>query len=83
MKKIIFILICLLTIVTFSSCRSTPKVDNMDNNDDRFVIVFNEGLNRIYTDTETGVMYFYHMNGYGGGLSVMLDTDGKPLIWNK
>jgi len=31
-------------------------------------------------DTKTGVNYFYHISGYSGGLTPLLDRDGKPII---
>ena len=36
--------------------------------------------NEIWVDTQTGVNYFYHTAGYGGGLTVLLDREGKPVI---
>lgn len=35
---------------------------------------------QILVDTETGVNYFYHVTGYAGGLCVLLDKEGKPVI---
>lgn len=34
----------------------------------------------IYVDKETGVNYLFISNGYGGGLTPLLDADGKPVI---
>ncbi|MCL2860695.1 MAG: DUF6440 family protein [Oscillospiraceae bacterium] len=34
----------------------------------------------IFTDTETGIQYLLTKNGYGCGLTVLLDKDGKPMI---
>lgn len=34
----------------------------------------------IWVDRETGVQYAYRQNGYSGGLTPLLDRDGKPLI---
>ena len=34
----------------------------------------------IITDTETGVQYLYISNGYGSGLTVLVDETGKPLV---
>ena len=50
----------------------------------RFEVIFEEkevikGC-RILKDKETGVLYLFHYDGYAGGLTVMLDSDGKPLI---
>ena len=35
---------------------------------------------RIIVDTETGVNYLFVACGYGGGLTPLLDSDGKPII---
>ena len=37
----------------------------------------------IITDKETGVMYLFKRDYRSGGLSVMLDAEGKPLINEK
>lgn len=53
----------------------------MSNN--RFKEVYKEGkLNgyKILEDTETGVQYLYTWSGYAGGLTALLDKDGKPVI---
>ena len=34
----------------------------------------------IYVDRETGVNYLYLQVGYGGGLTPLLDADGKPVV---
>ena len=34
----------------------------------------------IWVDKETGVNYLYHFSGYAGGLTPLLDRDGKPVI---
>lgn len=49
----------------------------------RFVRIHTDGTlsaNEIWVDTVTGVNYFYHSAGYGAGLTVLLDRDGKPVI---
>ena len=38
------------------------------------------GSTEIWVDRETGVNYLYHASGYSGGLTVLLDKDGKPII---
>lgn len=54
--------------------------------DDRFEVVYKEirsaGLERriIYVDKGTGVNYLYIRNGYSGGLTPLLDADGKPVV---
>ena len=49
----------------------------------RFVRIWTDGAfgsNEIWVDRETGVNYLFHNGGYGGGLTVLVDRDGKPII---
>jgi hypothetical protein len=34
----------------------------------------------IYVDKETGVNYLYRCSGNGGGLTVLLDAYGNPVV---
>lgn len=50
---------------------------------ERFKKVYSQGtLNttEIWVDRETGVNYLYHASGYSGGMTVLLDKEGKPVI---
>lgn len=38
------------------------------------------GSTEIWVDKETGINYLYHASGYAGGLTVLLDRDGKPIV---
>ncbi len=40
----------------------------------------NSGIQKILVDKETGVHYLYVQSGYSGGLTPLLDTEGKPII---
>ena len=48
----------------------------------RFEKVYKQsaGTVQVWVDRETGVNYLYIQNGYGGGLTVLLDENGKPVI---
>ena len=35
---------------------------------------------RVLVDTQTGVNYLFAASGYSGGLTVLLDADGKPVV---
>ena len=51
--------------------------------DHRFVYSDKEGLmegTKIITDTLTGVQYLYAFWGNTGGLTLLVDKDGKPLL---
>lgn len=34
-------------------------------------------------DTETGVNYYFRFSGYAGGLTPLLDENGKPVVTSK
>ncbi|MGF9977295.1 DUF6440 family protein [Viridibacillus arvi] len=36
--------------------------------------------NRILVDRETGIHYLFSWSGYAGGITPLLDKDGKPVI---
>ena len=49
----------------------------------RFEKVYSQGVidvMEIWVDKETGVNYLYHYSGNSGGLTPLLDRDGKPVI---
>lgn len=54
----------------------------MANDSKRFVKVFKQGAGafEIWVDQETGVNYLYHSSGYAGGMTVLLDKEGKPVV---
>ena len=59
--------------------------NQLNNNEEmkRFVWRDSEGFlkeTRIIVDTETGVNYLYVSNGYGGGLTPLLNADGTPIV---
>lgn len=54
-------------------------------NDERFVKIYKQGtvsVIEIWVDKVTGVNYLYRRDGYSGGLTPLLDKDGKPVISN-
>lgn len=49
----------------------------------RFVKTWDDGMlgsNEIWVDTKTGVNYLFHASGYAGGLTVLVDREGKPIV---
>lgn len=82
MKRCMAVLLVLVMVATMLvGCGGTPIVEDVETGD-RFVVVVSQGTNAVYADTETGVMYYFHKSGYGGGMTVMVDADGNPLIWD-
>ena len=49
----------------------------------RFVKIYSQGklsCTEIWVDRITGVNYVYHQSGYSGGLTPLLDSEGKVVI---
>lgn len=79
MKKLISLVLALVLIFALVGCAGASS-DN-ETTSDRFIKVYSEYSNCIYVDSETNVMYLWHSGVYSGGLSVMLDENGDPLLW--
>lgn len=50
---------------------------------DQFVKAYTQGKLsgvEIWIDKLTGVNYIFAFNGYAGGLTVLVDADGKPIV---
>ena len=58
----------------------------MSKKEKRFIRVHAEGggfsapATYILVDKETGVNYLYAAGGYGGGLTVLVDANGQPIV---
>ena len=67
------------SIPSFSSAsRSTMAKDRFDIKEKETMNLLTETM--VIVDKETGVNYLYVGRGYGGGLTPLLDADGKPII---
>ena len=54
----------------------------MAKKEERFVKIHSEAMGgrMILVDKVTGVNYLFVSSGYAGGLTVLLDREGKPVI---
>lgn len=55
----------------------------MAKQNDRFDKVYSQGainVTEILVDKETGVNYLFHYSGNAGGLTPLLDKNGKPVV---
>ena len=59
----------------------------MAKEEQRFIKVAEEsGIinnSEVWADTQTGVQYFYHASGNSGGMCVLIDAEGRPLLYRK
>lgn len=64
-------------------CRKLVLEENKMAKNERFKKVYSQGAvtgTEIWVDKETGVNYVFHFSGYAGGLTPLLDKDGKPVV---
>ena len=54
----------------------------MAKKDERFVKIHSEAMGgrMILVDKVTGVNYLFVSSGYAGGLTPLLDREGKPIV---
>lgn len=54
----------------------------MAKKEERFLRIHSEnfGSETILVDKKTGVNYLFVQSGYAGGLTVLLNADGKPIV---
>lgn len=55
----------------------------MAKKEERFINVYTQGTLssvQILVDKETGVNYLFTTSGYAGGLTVLLNRDGTPVV---
>ena len=58
-------------------------MNDKKNTSERFEKIYAQGkisITEIWVDKETGVNYLFRRDGYGGGLTVLLDENGKPVV---
>lgn len=81
-KKLFCLLLILILPICFllGGCKNAETLSTKD-----FAVIScsqsSESSTVIYVHRKTRVMYLYINMGYSGGLTVMLDADGKPLIY--
>ena len=83
MKKIIvFVLALVMCAVIFTGCASGTKENS------RFVIIDNSVFaekredSRLYADKQTNVVYWFTKGGYGQTMTVLLNSDGTPVLYD-
>jgi hypothetical protein len=93
MKKILAIIICTLILAfSLTACCGPDSAEAAVEEHNRFMVIedvkiesaYMDGNSCAYTlvDQETGVCYLF-VDGYESvTVTVMLDANGKPLIWS-
>ena len=84
-KRFIFqLFFCVVIALCFIICAcNTPSEMEEEKNSDisMFVVVESSGDFKVVYHRETKVMYVKTCVDYGCTFTVMVDADGKPLLW--
>ena len=80
MRKILVVILCVLLVACISACTFNESLTDINGNDGRMKMIFNDGFAIIYVDTETGVQYFSRMDC---GTCVMVNENGCPIIYDQ
>ena len=87
MKKIIISLLIMIGIVLTGWLLKDVTISNNYAENERFIQIYNQSSMkdefRIYYDKKTKVMYLISDIYKGGGITVLVDKDGKPLIYRE
>lgn len=87
-KKILISFLVIISIIGFAYVLKDDVVNESIADNDRFILLEKQtlcGWNDLtcFYDKETRVMYLSTQVYKGGGLTVMLDSEGKPLLWEE
>ena len=84
MKKILSIATALLICTSITACN---KETNIDTDSKRFITISEQCVagNKliVVADKETSVCYLMFKTGYRGGITPLIDRDGRPVLYNK
>ncbi len=83
MKKIKLIILSIVMIAMMfilSGCTSS-ETETENRFKDLGYIGIGESSSTIFYDSTTRVIYIFYKNGYGGGLTTLVNAEGKPLLY--
>ena len=87
-KILAFVVALIMCIVMLVACNSSEESVAAVETSSRFVLVesfktdtFSSSAAYVIVDTETNVCYLLVVESQGAGLTVMVDAEGNPLLW--
>lgn len=79
-RKLAYILI--LSMILLSGCTRVESVNDNNKDTSMFVEIEQAGTWEIVYHKETKVMYVVSCGAYNGGtFTLLVDADGKPMLW--
>lgn len=89
-RKILITISVLILIVAVGFISKDITISDTYSENDNFIFIDSEYVGTLvvyrYYDKTTKVIYMFTRNNYsekGGGLTVMLDKDGNPLLYKQ
>ena len=80
MKNILISIAMIILIILLAYIFKDIITVNSNASDERFILINSEWIFDIYYDKETKVQYSISR---GGNLTVLVDTEGKPLLYQE
>ena len=78
LKISVLVIMIIVSVFALSGCTET-----IGNEQTRFIYLSREGNFNIYYDSKTKVMYAVSNGDYNrGNVTVLVDAEGKPLLYN-
>lgn len=80
MKKIVFLVLMIILLLTLCGCSTMSKIDDENKVEKtRFIKIESYDTGSIVVDSETNVEYWISEGAYNGGtLTMLVDENGNP-----
>ena len=88
MKKIVFLVLMIILLLTLCGCDTMSKIDDKSYENKvertRLIKIESYGLGAIVVDSETNVEYWMSEGSYNRGtLTMLVNEDGSPKVRKK
>ena len=83
MRIVSLVLVLVMLALVLTSCGTESEAGEPNPFADRFAECKASSVSTVIVDRLTGVCYIYRAVGYGAGMTVLLDTDGTPLLYEE
>lgn len=81
MKKLIMFILAVALVMSLVACAS-PDATQECEPEERFTVVHGGGYApTVYVDAETGGQYLVIRSAHGAGMTMLVNADGTPMIW--
>lgn len=82
-RKLIISVVSVFLIIFLVYMFKDEVVNNTQANSDRFIEVYDQGRYRLLVDKNTKVTYMQSCIYGFGGFTVLVNEEGKPLLWKE